>query len=777
MVKLLLFFQRFSIWFKTLIGELYNNLISLFFILSLYFALWHFPQTLDLLLILNQADAFLFEVPLYFFLLMASAFLIWNIPKYFYFYNYKDITFYNLIGFVPNQHYKFQRKNKYARYHYKVRVHMRKVVPRILALLLLIISALSILNAMKVFELENIYTSFFDPTNTLISSIFFLLFFTEPIFYEHLKNFVTKIPKTNTFIVLLSVGLVIFIISLGTLNTQTEKDLGNLFLSNYALVLFFFTLSFNSYNFLKEFPEKLFYGTVLVAGFILLISFLVLNFIPEWAGRINPLSILILSLVSLFMISFILILCGKKLKMPLFTITVILSLFFGRLFSKESDHYQLDLKKSTVVRATMEEYIYQWIKSREEIIKNQEGCFPAIIVSSEGGGSRAGLWSFLVHSYLYEKSNGEYFEKNLLSLTGASGGSVGNALFFAEAQRAMKNDTTASFKIKQNKENRYPVLKYKASAIYKENYLSVALLSFLGRDLFKEVTSLFRFKNRGQLLEEQWSTSYKNYFLENNNGEDILQKEFLSFYENITDAKGKIINKTVPPLLFINTTHTQTGSYNMISPVKYSHLRELTGMNDFIDNLQMYYPDTSIGLSTAMRINASFPYITPVGEVKKVSESGRVYSDQYADAGYYDNIGGRVSKGVEEVFKQILRDSFPGLQAKIKLKHLVIANDEERKIIKTQTQLQAPLTTLQNVRYGHTREITKKLGSNYSIMLKPTMIPLLNPEIVSKDTEKEALLIKPLLPLGRYLSTVAIRSIEARLNVVKPELNSILTIN
>jgi hypothetical protein len=767
MVKLLLFFQQFSIWFKILLSELSNNLISLFFILALYFALWHFPQTIDLLLILNQADAFLFEVPLYFLLLMVSSFLIWNIPKYFYYYNYKDISFSNLIGFIPNQHYKFQDKNKSDRYHNQVRVHLRKVLPRILALLLLIISALSIVNAMQLFELSNIYTNFLDPTYTLIYCIFFLLFLSEPILYGHLQEFISKIPKTNAFIVLLSVGLVIFIISIGTLNTQAEKDLGNLFLSNCALALFFFTLSFNSYRFLKEFPQKLFYGLVLFSGFILLFSFLVLNFVPEWVSRINPLSVLMLSLLSLFMISFVLILLGKKLKLPLFSIVVILCWFSSRNFSETSDHYQLTLKPSKVDRPVMEQYMYQWIQDRVNIIEKREGKFPVFLVSSEGGGSRAGLWSFLVHSYLYEKSKGRYFEENLLSLTGASGGSVGNAMFFAEAQLAMSNNKKTSFMIKSV--NDPMTLKYKASAVYKENYLSVSILSLFGRDLFKEITSLFRFKNRGELLEEQWDKSYRKYFSEKSD-ERILSKEFLSFYKNSINK----IEKITSPLLFINTTHIQTGNYNVISPVKYSHLRSLTGLDDFIEDLQKSHPNSSIGLLTAMRINAGFPYITPVGGVEKTSVSDKQYSDQYADAGYYDNVGGIVSKGIEEVFKEVLRDSFPQLLDKVKIKHIIIANGEEHKIMKAQTQYEAPLTTLQNVRYGHTQEIIKKLKSSSVIKLKSTMIPL---SLNSEGVEEETLMIKPVLPLGRYLSTVAVRAMEARLNEVKPELDSILEAN
>ncbi len=771
MIKLLLFFQGFSIWFKHLLRELTNNIISIIFIIFVYLALWHFPQTIDLLLILNQADTFLLEVPLYFSLLIAAAFLIWNTPKYFYFHNYKDISLSNLIVFIPNQHYKFQDRSESASYPYMTRIHMRKTVPRILAILLLAISALSILNAMELFGLKNTYTKFLDPANSLIFIIFLLLLLSEPRLYEFLKKILNFSSKTAFVFFGISIGLVLLIISLGTLNTQAEKDLGNLFLSNSALALLFATLSFNSYRFLKGFPKKLFYGTILSSGLLLLLVFLILNFYPNLASGINPLSILILSLLSLFMICFILILLGKKIKLPLLSIVTVFCVFSARFFSDSSDHYHLHLKQTVTERLPLDLYIYKWLKNRESIIENREEAFPIIMVSAEGGGSRAGLWSFLIHSYLYEKSNGAYFEENLLSLTGASGGNVGNAMFFAEAQQASVANRKSKFK--KIKGSEYPDLKYKASVIYKENYLSVALLSLLGRDLFKEVTGLFDFKNRGQLLEEQWIQAHNNYFYDSDK-QSILDKEFLSFYKSVYNTDTSPFYGLVAPLLLINTTHTQSGNYNIISPVKYSHLRSLAGMNDFLENLQSSYPDNSIALSTAMRINASFPYITPVGEIRQLTDPDESKSDQYADAGYYDNIGGRVSNGIEEVLRTVLNDSFPHLQEKVKIKHLIITNEEERKIARTSTQMAAPLTTLRNVRYGHTQEIIKKLGDDYIIKLKQTEITPTSTNVFLNDTKKEELVIKPVLPLGRYLSTIAIRSMEARLNSVSEELDLIL---
>ena len=51
------FVRAFGIWMKILLAELANNIISVLVVALLYFMLWHFPQTLDLLVVLNQNDA------------------------------------------------------------------------------------------------------------------------------------------------------------------------------------------------------------------------------------------------------------------------------------------------------------------------------------------------------------------------------------------------------------------------------------------------------------------------------------------------------------------------------------------------------------------------------------------------------------------------------------------------------------------------------------------------------------------------------------------------
>ena len=769
MDKLLALFQGFSIWFKVLINEMANNSISILFIILVYLSLWYFPQTIDLLLILNQADAFFLEIPLYFGSLTISAFLIWNVPKYYFYHNYKDITLKNFIGFVPNQHYRYTKLNDDSSYPYKIRFHVRKVLPRILAISLLLIAALSILNAMEEFNLENFYTTYLNPNNTLVICIFFLLLLTVPEVCEILRKIWDFKLKSPYVLPLLSVGLFIFIISLGTLNIQAEQDLGKLFLAGSALTILFATLCFNSYTFLKKVSKSIFYASILVSGFLVVIIILILNFYPELASYLNPLSILIFSLLSLYIVCFLCILAGKKIKLPLLTIVFFLAIFSSRFFTENSDHYHINTVKTNVKRENIETYICQWLSSRKTLIENSES-FPVLLVSAEGGGSRAGLWAFLVHSYLSEKSKGAYFKNHLLSLTGASGGGVGNGMFFSTAMEAKNKGVQLSYRLTDKSDTPFT---YKASKVYQQNYLSEALLSLLGRDLLKEITGLFNFRNRGELLEDAWSNRHNEVFTPHTNAM-LLKQEFLSFYRKNDATHIRDSKKFVPPLLMVNTTHTQTGSYNVISPVAFSHQSEFKGITDFYHNLGFYNKQTSIKLVSALRMNASFPYVTPVGEIRSKQKMGEVVTNQYADSGYYDNIGGVVSKGIESVFKKVLQESFPELRDKINLKQVLIGNERKRKIAKTESQIAAPLTTLGNVRYGHTQEIMKKLGLKYAIRLKPTEIKPKISKFSFINKNSDSLTIKPILPLGRYLSTTAIRSIEARLVSISKQLDALL---
>lgn len=774
MSKIMTFFNSFGIWFKVLISELANNIISVLLVVLIYFMLWFFPQTLDLLLVLNQNNAinfweiFTLEVPLYFSLLLIISFFIWNAPKYYYRPNYTKITFKNFLKFIPTKHYRaIEKSDKYS---YNCKYHVRKILPRILGCLVLFISAFAILNAMKLFDIENRLSNLLNPSNTLAIVTLILILLLEHNIYRFLRQLVRKIPKLNYIITGSIFILFIFILGLGAANNQAEKDLILLFYSNLSLALIFFIVAFNTKDLLTIRTKPFFYGGIIISGILVLLVYIVFNIKPDIAMRLNPLSVLLICLMSLYLISFIFVFIGKKIQFPLFTFVVILGLILSKYNANNDrfDHYELDKTvTSKNDRKFLKAYVKDWINNRKAKIEQaKEDCYPILFVSSEGGGSRAGLWSFLIHSYLSENSNNRYYKDHLFSLTGASGGGVGNAMFFATAQQAELNNTTINYK------NTNKPFTYKASTIYSKNYLSTSIVGLLGRDFFKSILSLFPFDNRGELLQNEWQNAYKEVF---NTKENDLEKEVLSYYSK-SDTSG-----FVPPLLFMNSTHAQTGRYSVISPVDFGDSKLFSGYFDYIKKLRAKKGDKhSVKLIEAMRINAAFPYLTPAGEVKDVGLFG--------DSGYYDNIGGTVSTALLYVFKEVLDETpeFYSIKNKVNLQSVLIFSDLDNERLEGEqfkpiSQLDAPLKILMNVRSGHTKEQIAKLNEVPLQLRRTYIIPstktstLLQKKIRDLKSEQSDS-IKPILALGRYLSGTAIKAMEKSLQLedVKSRLDNLL---
>ena len=775
MSKVVSFIRGFGIWFKVLIAELAHNIISVILVALLYFLLWHFPQTLDLLLVLNQNDAasfwqiFTVEVPLYFSLLLIISFFIWNAPKYYYKTNYSLVKFKNVIGFVPTKHYDTIVES--TRYAYNCKHHVRKVLPRVLGCLVLFMSAFAILNAMDNFGIDSDIEKLFNPFNTFAIICLFLGLLLEYHTYCFINKLVRKVPKMNYIIAIVVFLLFVLILGLGATNTQAEEDLSLLFISNLALALIFFMISFNTRDLLKQRFKPFFYGGIIVAGLLVLLVYVIFNCNPEISRNINPLSVLLICLIALYTISFLFVFGGKKLRFPLFTFMMLIGFFLGEFNANRAcfDHYSLDKVESTHKRVAMKQYVHDWISNRKDkIAQAEKGSYPVLFVSSEGGGSRAGLWAFLIHSYLSEQSNNAYYEDYLFSMTGASGGGVGNGLFFATAQQAIERNTKLKYTSDQN-------FKYKASELYAENYLSTSIVGLLGRDLFKNILGLFSFDNRGELLQNEWQAAHKEVFKLNEND---LEKEVLSFYSK-ANASG-----FVPPLLLMNSSHAQTGKYSVISPVDFSEVEAFSGYYDFMKQLKKVKgQQRSVRLSEAMRMNAAFPYLTPAGEVKGMGLFG--------DAGYYDNIGGTVTTSLMTVFNEVLNSTpeFSDIKDKVALKSVLIYSDLDKKgDLDDQSapisQLGAPLRTLMNVRSGHTKEQIAKLNQVPLALQRTHIIPstktstAIQEKLRSlKNAQTES--ISPILPLGRYLSGTAIKAIEKCLELenVKYQLDSLLYYN
>lgn len=745
----LLFLRRVVDWLRMLLSEGGNNIISLLIILLFYFIIWEFPQAIDLLLIFNQIDASsIWHIPLYYALLVILGTIIWIAPSYFDPRVYRHLNIKNFFSIKP-----FQSeigKSVKASPIYRSRLHIQKTMPKVLGSLLIIISSTGILNAYE--QSYNSIPLWTSAGNYVTGTVvLFLLVLIYPV-YKWFRDIFFKIPQNKWIIYLLIFLGLVTLLLLGVLNDQDKDGILKLFISNSVLAFVFLSFTFLFRRIRSDITKNTIYRVVLALVIGALLYYILIAIKPAYSQSLNPLLVILISLIAFYVLAFALKLTGKRYKIPLLTLFIIACFIVGESAAKKDgfDHYAIEaVSVSNPNRPDIDEHIQQWFEQRKEQIINSQQHYPIILVSAEGGGSRAGLWSFLIHSYL-QNSSPDYFKDHLFLLTGASGGSVGNSMFYAQASELFRSPAPYSFKAEDNNNG----FDYKASALYNENFLSTSVAGLLGRDLLQSIANRFSYDDRGRLLEEEWEQAHLEHISDPKN-DPLLAREFLSFYRS--DQNG-----FTPPLLIINTTHVQSGQYYLISPVTFDRQRDFNGLNDLLTAMQQENPNSSVRLSTAMSLNARFPYISPAGRVNNIG--------QFVDSGYYDNIGGSVSTRVKsriENYLSSLKNGDTLLKGKIKIIDLVIKYKDEEKTPKPVTQLRAPLSTLLNVRSGHTNEIETRLNDEYVIELDTTRIGL-EPIEIKRMIEKQIASTKdsitPVLPLGRFLSKAAIKSIEARLH-------------
>lgn len=750
-------FINFKNWIKTILSVMKNHFFSILIIVLVYIMFWHLPQIKDLLAIIIQEEHHVWQMILFFASLSVLALLISNLAAILDNTTAKKGITVNPIGFIKamsnisdDKKDKHLRNNKYTiakdGYNETLRDYIERMLPKVLGTLLIVITAFGVNNIYKELVSDGAHILF---GKTKINIGFWLVLLLLLIsLSKKVSNFISN--KFNNMDKGGYLPFLFLLMSLGTIgilgmkNKQgADDDIRNLFWATILLAISFFLVSV-SYN--KRIAKlKLSFGvfiTLLITAIVVLF-YMMMFFYPKDVQVINPLSIVLINLIAYFSIISLLLIIGKRKGKSILTRILIVLVILGGYTASKGNFTHYEVSNVTAVhkvkdRITLKEYTRLWLDERRpSIVKDSLKKFPVIFVSAEGGGSRAGLWSFLVHSYLHE-NHPDYFDKYLFSLTGASGGGVGNAMFFTAAHqhKFYKKQLNLVYTKKDSAK-----FTYKASTVYNANYLSSSVAALLGRDLIISLTDCCDKDDRGKLVENEWEKNYNKVF--KIDGTSFIGNDFLSIMPQL---KGK---EKVMPLLMMNTTHLQSGQRSIVSPVNFRGNKYMKGFRDFLHNYTKHnLKDSIIKISTSMLLNARFPFLSPVAKVKGIG--------QYGDAGYYDNIGGAVTRGLENAFIEVLNEPvYHSLKDKISIRHLVIANREAVKEAPlNETQLVAPLKMILGATFSHPKEL-KNANSEFLVESARTYI------YTNKKETKDS--IKPILPLGRFLSVNAIRSLEKRL--------------
>lgn len=530
-------------------------------------------------------------------------------------------------------------------------------------------------------------------------------------------------------------------------------DLAYLLLGSFLISVSFliFAICRKSIPYLRFESNIRFPLSILAA--LLSLAFVLINLEPRLSQQMNPLVCANLSFVFYLTVLYGIRFWGMR-RGIYAVLFLFVAIFIVSSLTNSTRHHEISYLENTYnpeKRLTLEEYYKAWVKHRQDAIRaylsaHPNDSFPLLIVSAEGGGSRAAFWTSRVHGYLEEQIPG-YYRDHLFALTGASGGSTGNSTFFA-----MKQGGVATGSIPEV-----------SGKMFRKNYLSSSLTLLLGADLVQDVLGLRLNHDRGKQLEQEWSDQLGG-MLEPGRT-NAFREPFLKFWYE--EACRLDTGKYLEPLLLINMTQVQGAGHAMVSPVRMEP-SVYRGM-DLLDALYKINPQKTIPLVTANLLNASFPFINPAGHIDGVGS--------FVDAGYFDNYGARVAAGMLKELADFRAATADTIFRKIKFISVLIRNStvdrdpaltKAAPAIQLSSQLMAPLNTISNIRSAvndhNFWDLQHAADAFYKIDLERV------PVVVKAGAEP----VTPVIPLARYLSPLAIQAMDTALDSLSTDKASAL---
>lgn len=318
---------------------------------------------------------------------------------------------------------------------------------------------------------------------------------------------------------------------------------------------------------------------------------------------------------------------------------------FGLDYSKEPAEYSItrlqeltDTESRSRDQATTIRALNAWKE------RTGEDRPKLIIVNSSGGGLRSSLWSLAMLSRLDNETEG-HFWKNAFLITGSSGGMVGTA-YFREIQRREQTTSLIS-----------PTDEVSAASVSAYENMGKDILNPVGFTLVS--TDLFwsfkKFTDAGSSYPYDRGWSFEQQ-LNDNTG-----MVFPARWREYADAEqnGRI------PWMILSPTIINEGRRLLISNLGVSYLArndnpwtstpsiEIDGV-DFYRFFEEQRGD-SLRLTTALRMSATFPYITPL--VSMPSDPRM----EVIDAGARDNNGFELSLRFVYEFRNWIRENTSGV--------------------------------------------------------------------------------------------------------------------
>jgi hypothetical protein len=394
---------------------------------------------------------------------------------------------------------------------------------------------------------------------------------------------------------------------------------------------------------------------------------------------------------------------------------------FGLDYETKSANYNLDAINIFNSDSVLTLDHYQTIK----ILTNWRKKFGSekpkmLLVCASGGGQRSALWTFNVLQTVDSITNGELLNHTQL-ITGASGGVVGAAYFRELKLRQLGglNPYNKNYLTNIGADNLNPVI---FSLLVNDLFIRYQKFDYQGKSYLKD---------RGYSFEEQLN--------KNTNG--VLDKPLISYQK--PEFESRI------PMLIISPTILNDGRKLFISPhhVSYMNSGELEPEEKFdklaegIDFRHLFggQKADSLRFLSALRMNASFPYITP--NISLPSNPPL----EIMDAGITDNFGIADALRFLYAFREWIAENTTGVV-------VVSIRDSEKEIEiesrKNQSFTEKIITPIQSVydNYANLQSVANDSNIEYARswfkneldVITFQYVPTFDPETQTPDDVKRA---------------------------------------
>lgn len=749
-------FSRFFIFLDLITHELIPNRMSIMIILLLLGLFLGLEQAQELLLHLADSQ---WQPPLFYAILLSLALVCWYWARFMYLQNIKIVTFKELFTAEYKAHLVHDNPNV---------VHVRGMLPKLMGLIVLLIPPVFILKL----YLSNISVQsemlVIIATGFMIWILAIIIYaFAKVSFYQAIKDWLMARKWVILGIIVLLLGITTFLLFF-VANMNSPRKIPILYLSGIVTAIVYFLITsievekLVSFNLLKKtnrISSLIFINVILISSL-----FILFNIFPI-KSNINGMTILLAGLTFYSLIGGFMIILGGKKKIPFLTLLIIIGVTISWKFTPKHGLHDVRLTEGKSVyevdkRLEINEYIAKWFDAKADLIQKYKTAgkkFPIVFISSEGGGSRAALWTLLVHDQL-EHTVANYYD-HIFSMSGASGGNTGNSFYLAFQEIRDPSNPMDIGNLAQN--------------IFKTDFVSSDVGLLFGRDAWQSVFCSSWFDDRSELLQQKWEYAFGRA-----NAEDYtekinpLKREFLSFWYKPGQPNMKEAIQFKHPLFLLSTTHVQSGDHATLAAVKIENF--IPQNMDLLDQVYANHQKRSIPLSSGALMNARFPIVNPSGRIDGVGN--------FIDAGYYDNFGAsetraavnaviayisrNLNKDDFEVVHFAFRNGVPNIKENRYTAVRVNKKDcrchkcytmEPYKTYKPANEAIVPVLGLSGAAFAHPNrelaEIEFIADKAFYFDLKRTAIPL--------DPSHPNYKVTPIIPLSRFLSNLAIVSMDS----------------